>query len=429
MNILLFYAESPYYGAGNIALDLFTELNKKNNTVKLVVNKYDRKYPSGIISMETYFSYCKKKIINKIKTSLKLNKKITTDPRYYLFDLYEEKEYYKTNKILKKAGIKPDVIIVLFAKGFINSKNFYELYKKTNAPIYWLMYDMAPLTGGCHYAWECKGYQQTCGSCPGLFSSDPFDITFKNLMYRKNYHNKTNLHIVTASEWQYRQTKQSTLFKSGTIHKILLSFNENIFRPVDKELLRKKMGIPQGKKIIFFGANYCDEERKGIKYLLDSLKILNQLISTNKNLENAILLLIAGSGFEKLKDLLPFEYHNLGKLDNTHGIASAYQAADIFACPSIEDSGPSMINQSIMCGTPVVSFEMGVALDLVLNGNTGYRAKLKDTQDLANGMYSILNMPDAEYEVMANNCRKLALKLYEPSVNINNWLNIMNSKN
>ena len=159
MNILLFYAESPYYGAGNIALDLFTELNKKNNTVKLVVNKYDRKYPSGIISMETYFSYCKKKIINKIKTSLKLNKKITTDPRYYLFDLYEEKEYYKTNKILKKAGIKPDVIIVLFAKGFINSKNFYELYKKTNAPIYWLMYDMAPLTGGCHYAWECKGYQ------------------------------------------------------------------------------------------------------------------------------------------------------------------------------------------------------------------------------------------------------------------------------
>ena len=148
----------------------------------------------------------------------------------------------------------------------------------------------------------------------------------------------------------------------------------------------------------------------------------------NKNLENRVLLLIAGSGFDK-KDLLPFEYYDLGQVDNHLGIASAYQAADIFACPSIEDSGPSMINQSLMCGTPVVSFEMGVALDLILNGKTGYRAKLKDSQDLANGMCSILNMPDAEYEEMANNCRKLALKLYEPTVNINNWLHIINNEN
>ncbi|MEO7294336.1 MAG: glycosyltransferase, partial [Ginsengibacter sp.] len=320
----------------------------------------------------------------------------------------------------------PHAIIVLFAKNFINSKNIYELYKKTNAPVYLLMYDMAPLTGGCHYAWDCKGYQHNCGSCPGLFSSDPFDITFRNLRYRKNYHDKTDLHIVTASEWQYRQTKASTLFKNGRIHKILSSFNQEIFIPVDKDHLRNKLGIPPNKKIILFGANNCYEKRKGMKYLLDSFKILKELVSMNKNLENRVLLLIAGSGFDK-KDLLPFDYYDLGQLDNHLGIASAYQAADIFACPSLEDSGPSMINQSIMCGTPVVSFEMGVAIDLILNGKTGYRAKLKDTQNFANGMYSILNMTDAEYKEMANTCRQLALKLYEPSVNINNWLKILNS--
>jgi glycosyltransferase involved in cell wall biosynthesis len=45
-----------------------------------------------------------------------------------------------------------------------------------------------------------------------------------------------------------------------------------------------------------------------------------------------------------------------------------------------------MINESIMCGTPVVSFRMGVAEDLIINGETGYIVKLKNIRDLANGI-------------------------------------------
>ncbi|HEY5124202.1 MAG TPA: glycosyltransferase [Ignavibacteria bacterium] len=92
------------------------------------------------------------------------------------------------------------------------------------------------------------------------------------------------------------------------------------------------------------------------------------------------MLLIAEREIEAIADSLPFEYLYLGYVDNTFGIASAFQAADVFVCPSIEDSGPIMINQSIMCGTPVVVFEMGVATDLVETGITGFRAKNKDVQ-------------------------------------------------
>ena len=427
MNILLIYTYNPGLVSGVIATDLFKELQKQGHNVKLLVNRYDPSYPEGIVSMETYFLFWKKKILDKIKNKLRLNRKQHTDPKYHFLDLSEQKEYYKTTKILKKANLKPDAIIVLFAKYFINSKNIYELYKKTNAPVYWLMYDMAPLTGGCHYAWECKGYQNNCGNCPGLFSTDPFDITFENLQFKKKYLDRTDIRMVTGSEWQYRQAKESTLFKNYHIHKILTAFNTDIFKPVAKEVIRKKNGIPKEKKIVFFGAHQLFDERKGMKYLLDSFKILKDLLRTNPELNNNILLLIAGNGFDKIKDHLPFEYHNMGMLDNSHGIASAYQAADIFVCPSIEDSGPSMINQSIMCGTPVVCFNMGVALDLVFNGKTGYRSKLRDSKDLAQGMYNILSMPSCEYEIMQNNCRQLALDFFQPAVNINNWLKILNS--
>ena len=56
---------------------------------------------------------------------------------------------------------------------------------------------------------------------------------------------------------------------------------------------------------------------------------------------------------------------------------------------SIEDSGPMMINESIMCGTPVVCFDMGVARDLVHTGRTGYRAALRDSSDLAFGIREV----------------------------------------
>jgi glycosyltransferase involved in cell wall biosynthesis len=105
-------------------------------------------------------------------------------------------------------------------------------------------------------------------------------------------------------------------------------------------------------------------------------------------------------------------------ITNFTGMASAYQAADVFISPSIEDSGPSMINQSLMCGTPVVSFEMGVSPDLVLTGKTGHMAVLRDSNDLARGIYNIVSMNSAQHSTLSENCRELAMKLYSPEVRI-----------
>lgn len=44
-----------------------------------------------------------------------------------------------------------------------------------------------------------------------------------------------------------------------------------------------------------------------------------------------------------------------------------YCAADVFMSTTIADSGPMMVNYSIACGTPVVSFPIGVAQDLVMH--------------------------------------------------------------
>lgn len=428
MNILLLNAHNPYKASGIVALNLFNGFKTKGHNVKLVTNNYDADYPDGIVSMQSSFkaSWKYSRLRNKIiylKKKYRLEKKVTVNDRYEFFEFKEQKLFFRTKAILKKADINPDVIIILFAKKFINTRNIFELYKKTNARIYWLMYDMAPLTGGCHYSWDCRGYEHNCGNCPGLFSTDPADITNKNILDKKFYIDRANVEIIAGSEWQYRQAKASTLFRTKPIHKVLLSADPDIYKPLDKERARIKMGIPAHKKVIFFGSIALTSERKGMSYLLESLKMLKEKIKGSA-IENEILLLIAGAEIDGIADDLAFDYHYMGFLDNTYGIASAYQLADIFICPSIEDSGPTMINQSIMCGTPVVSFEMGVSPDLVITGETGYMAKLQDSKDMARGIYDVLSLSDAEYARMSFNCRELALKVCSPGVQIETFENL-----
>ncbi|MEO6488419.1 MAG: glycosyltransferase [Ferruginibacter sp.] len=429
MNILMIFRNNPLETSGAVTLDLFNDFKNKGHTVKLLVNKYDPSYPAGVISMETHYLFWKNKVINKLQRMFRLINKKPTDDKYHFHEVDEEKVFYSTNSILRTAGMKPDVIIILFAKNFVNAKNIYELNVQTKAPVYWMMYDTSPLTGGCHYSWDCSGYQGTCGRCPGLFSSDPNDITHKNLVYKKKFLDKTDISIVLASEWQSLQVARSTLFKDRTIHKILIAINPEVFKPVSKEVSHNKFSIPLEKKVIFFGAYNLDHERKGMHYLLEALLILEKMLSNDPALKSKIVLLIAGLEVDKIKNQLPFPNIDLGMLDNNYGIASAYQAADIFACPSVEDAGPSMINQSIMAGTPVVSFAQGVSLDIVTTGVTGYRAKLKDSHDLARGMYSILSMNEAELAKMKKNCRDMAMDLFHPEVSTNKWLTILNTSN
>jgi glycosyltransferase involved in cell wall biosynthesis len=433
MNILILNTHNPLKASGIVALDLFNQLKEKNHVVKLLVNNHDYGYPEGIISLESPLAARQKLMqekiewrLNKLKQFFKLKDKIKTDPNYFFFQLDEKKQIYKTRRILEAAGMKPDMIIILFAKGFLNSKNIYELQKGTGAKIFWLMFDMAPFTGGCHYAWECKGYQMNCGNCPGLYSSDPLDISYKNLLFKNKFLDMVKIHVMAGSEWQYQQASMSTVFKNKPIHKILLPINPSVFKPVDKAKLRSDLKVKPNKKVIFFGAVGLSETRKGMQFLIESLKKLKELISkSDSDIGDKILLLIAGRGFDAINGSLPFESQYLGYLDNNYGIAAAYQAADVFLCPSIEDSGPMMINQSIMSGTPVVSFEMGVSLDLVISGETGYRAKLKDSSDMAQGIYNILNLNESDYNRLSTRCRNLGLKSCSPEIRMQFFENIM----
>jgi glycosyltransferase involved in cell wall biosynthesis len=220
--------------------------------------------------------------------------------------------------------------------------------------------------------------------------------------------------MVVASEWSLRQAARSSLFGHYPIKKIMLPIDDNVYKPGNKIYARNLFHIPTASRVIFVGAQNIADERKGFSFLFNALHQVYAQLDASQRRE--IVILTAGD--RDISKAVPFSVKHLGTLKGNEQLVKAYQAADIFVCPSVEDSGPMMINESIMCGTPVVSFEMGVSLDLV-NEWTGYRARNMDSQDLAKGIEWLLF--HAELGAYAQRCRKLALELFSFDAVFRHW--------
>jgi len=360
--------------------------------------------------------------IIEVRKRFSLNYFLSDAERIYFFIMASKKneqgKYFRPSEIFKKYSFaqilqslpfKPDIIIAHWINYFITSENLHKLSTYTKAPVIWYLMDMWPMTGGCHYAFDCRGYENECGRCPALESNKKHDLSYKILKNKYDFMQKMNITLITPSSYLFQQAKRSKVFSGKNINQIMLGIDEKIFKPDVKKNARRKLNIPVVKKIILFGSQSINEKRKGYKYFIEALNILKGLLGDRPELLHDIVIIIAGAkSTGNLK--LPFPVYYLGILEEVEDLVLAYQAADVYVSSSVEDSGPMMVNESIMCGTPVVSFDIGVALDLVYTGKTGYRAKLKNSLDLSHGIKFILELTEKKAQEMRNNCRNLALE-------------------
>lgn len=421
-NILILSASNPVKSAGIVALDTSKALESVDGyQTEILVKNWDDFQKHKIKSVYSKLDGIIKRVKSKLNRVFKSKKIPKTDPDYYVLTYNPSALSLSTSKVMKKIATNPDVIIVFFMQYFISFQNLYELQQRTNAIIVLYMMDMAPFTGGCHFAWECNGYTKKCGNCPAYFSSQEQDQSRSNWLFKKEYINKMNIIAVAGSEGLYRQLNKSSLFQGIRKEKVLLPINESQFRPSNKVKSREALGLPVNKKLIFFGAVSVSEKRKGHTELVAILNSLRKLLQEESEY---VELVVAGRGGQELAELLPFKSHLVGHLSHSE-LSIAFDAVDLLVSPSIEDSGPMMINQAMMCSTPVVAFDIGVASDMIIQSKTGYSSELGDVDSFASYVYNIITMPEDQYKIMSSNCRDLGLKKTSYSAFINNFNALM----
>lgn len=408
-------------GAGLAAKKYNALLNQYGfNSKLIVINKHT--IDSEIISIENKYITLLKFFLKKGIEYIFINKmKNIFDSKYCFFNTNENAKGFSAKKILSIIPFEPDIIIFHWITRMVNSKTIFEFSRLSNAKLIWYMMDNAPLTGGCHYPWDCIEYQKSCKNCPAVLDDKRKYISENNLATKKKYL-PNNLVLISCSEFDYNRAKKSSLFLNKRILKLFFPIDLNKFKPGNKNELKEFCNINPATKVIFFGALSYNDIRKGSKYFIEALDKLQSDFQKEKKDLNKYLIILAGKGRNKLLDNLNFPILEVGHLDENK-LIEMYQMSDVFVSTSIEDSGPLMISQAISCGTPIVSFEMGLAYDLVLTGKTGYKAKLKDSYDLANGIKYVFDLDEINYNQLSLNCFNLSRELLSIENHITKLIN------
>ncbi|MFC4269727.1 glycosyltransferase [Polaribacter marinivivus] len=407
-NILIISTPDISHAAGVLAYDLHQGLLKYHNSQMMVYgSKHKRKDVVSYFSSQRLFF---KKVIDKLSRKLKIN--IKTDSNYYFFDINQRKNLLNVNKVNKLVE-KPDVIIGYFANAFFNIKDLYDLQLFYKAPVILFMADMIHITGGCHFAWDCEGYKNSCSNCPAIIEDKHKKHANKNLTFNNHLIKKMDIQLVAVCSQDYNYAKESTLFKDKNIKMILGGIDLSIFYQKNQEKdLRNKYNIDINNFVILFGATNTQEKRKGVKYFIEAIqKLENEIDLSNFS--------IVSIGRGKLETLLPntkAKIHNLGYISDFNQLSDIYNMVNLFVVSSIQDSGPMMINQSIASGTPVVCFDLGVAKDIVLDGITGYKAPVYNSSILSQKIKKVFLKSSEERKVMANNCSQLAIDNFSKEV-------------
>lgn len=296
------------------------------------------------------------------------------------------------NTLIKNA----DVINLHWINNGFLSLNSLEKLSQLNKPIVWTLHDMWAITGGCHYSSGCTKFIDQCSDCPSLLFKSENDLSNKIFSRKKKILENLNLTIITCSKWLAGEALRSRLLSDKKIITIPNPLDTNLFKPFNKIKAKENFKFPLDKKIILIGAMNLKDERKGFRYLIEGLNIINNLKIKNKlNIE----LVVFGKLDQNVLSRIPFNVHQLGKLNNENEIVMSYNSADVYVAPSLEDNLPNTVMEAMACGVPVVAFNVGGIPDMVDDRVNGFLAKLKSSEELAKGIELILSDEDLQRRV------------------------------
>ena len=105
-------------------------------------------------------------------------------------------------------------------------------------------------------------------------------------------------------------------------------------------------------------------QRKGIKYLLEALRLLDT---------DAVRLTVCGRVVDDLSLFSPFENRvEVRPSVNGRELIEAYRSADLFVFPSVAEGFGQVLLESLACGLPILSTTHTAAPDLIEEGVEGF---------------------------------------------------------
>lgn len=175
-------------------------------------------------------------------------------------------------------------------------------------------------------------------------------------------------------------------FPEGKIPVIPLGVDRNVFRPLDKAICRKELGISPDRKVVLNVA--LEHWRKNIPGLLRATAVLKRtypdilLIRVGKARNNTL---------ELIKSLDLTDNIRYVTANSEEDLVRLYNAADVFAFPSFYEGFGLPVLEAMACGTPVVASNRTSIPEVV--GDAGVLVDPEDVRGFSEAIKRMLSEP------------------------------------
>jgi teichuronic acid biosynthesis glycosyltransferase TuaC len=169
------------------------------------------------------------------------------------------------------------------------------------------------------------------------------------------------------------------------------------FCPVDQTLARRELNLPDGPVIAAVG-NLVPE--KGFELAIEALTLLP-----------AATLVLVGDGPQRSSLAALARRRGVSDRFRMHPVMpqsrlpSLYSAADVLAVTSTREGWPNVILEALSCGTPVVSVDVGAAVEMLTDPSVGRLVRSRDPEQLAAAIGSLLHTPPSRDAVRRHAAR------------------------
>ncbi|MFC1871161.1 glycosyltransferase family 4 protein [Chloroflexota bacterium] len=166
---------------------------------------------------------------------------------------------------------------------------------------------------------------------------------------------------------------------------------------------RQRLGIAEMEKIILCVANLRWE--KGHEYLIEAMVDVS-----NSYPETRLFIVGDGPRREIIQNLV----QNKGLNEKVvftgfippDMIPEYMAAADVFVLPSLTEGFPNVLLEAMAAGLPIVATRVGGVPEIVTDGQNGFLAAAKDSQQLADKISLLLKDEDIRKQLYTNNIEK-----------------------
>lgn len=392
-------------GAGLYAVEVHKLLLSAGYDSRMYVKEKTQELESIVPYKRTFLH----KVVDRLYRWIAPPKTIKTYPDYFFFGHLRGSRFPTFQTIKNQVGFKPDVVLVFWISDFITNKVIEKFHRRFGSKIIFIPPDAALFTGGCHYPNGCTNYNSGCAHCPAIEGNDELSKTI--FTEKKSIVRKTSALILSGSSYLRNLAVSSRITSDQRIAELFGMVNEDEYKPISKEEAKRRLDLESDKIYILLAAAFLNQKRKGMAVAIEALNIV---WSRWPNFE----VILIGNNTKEFKTRYDGILHELGYVQ-TNKLNDLYNSAHFYLCPSLEDAGPIMVNQSMMAGTPVVGFDVGVLTDLVVNAETGYRYPIGDSGGLADGIERMLKTDPLKLEEMKSQCREIALQKYSKTATLN----------